>query len=344
MRILAVDDDPHFLELLQGTLICAGYEQVEYVDSAKAALAAVRAAEVPFDCFLLDIRMPGTDGIELCRQLRALPACKQAPILMLTAVIDEEVIDRAFEAGANDYVTKPLKGVEVGARIRMAAMLAEQTRQTVCLRQSAGKMQARLDTLTKIELSAELDLAGGPCCLSMPQLHGLLRLLPSGGYNMSVFALRIAEIDEAHAALGPGEFFAFLSDIAKTISERIAPRDHYIAYAGDGIFGAVAFGRDRATEQAGPEAMKYAGKIPTPMAGAKVGRVTLGYNQSAESRLLSGIAGAAALRKALAAARDLKKLDQMRLDLDADRMGARVVVPQRPRLLGLGRSLRPQAI
>ncbi|WP_157706110.1 response regulator [Roseovarius faecimaris] len=62
-----------------------------------------------FDCFLMDIQMPGTDGIEFCKYLRNRSDYKRSLILMLTAMSEKSYLDRAFAAGADDYITKPFE-------------------------------------------------------------------------------------------------------------------------------------------------------------------------------------------------------------------------------------------
>ena len=124
MRILAVDDEPLFLDLLQRVLVSAGYDDVATATDAKAAIDMICRATTVYDCILLDIRMPGTDGVELCRMIRDLPASRITPSLILTAGLDEATCDRAFRAGAIDYVYKPRKRLTLGATVRSAGMLA----------------------------------------------------------------------------------------------------------------------------------------------------------------------------------------------------------------------------
>jgi CheY-like chemotaxis protein len=113
MRILAVDDDPIILDLLKGSL--TAHDQYELMCSASAeqALQTVAAETVPIDCFLLDIMLPGVDGIELCDRIRKLRQYRTTPIIMITASRDPELMGRAFEAGATDFISKPLDGVEL---------------------------------------------------------------------------------------------------------------------------------------------------------------------------------------------------------------------------------------
>jgi two-component system, OmpR family, KDP operon response regulator KdpE len=119
--ILTVDDDPHVLRSLRAALESHGYD-VRAAPSGASALEAC-ASERP-DVVLLDLAMPGLDGVEVCRRLRS---WSQIPILVLSARVQEAEKVRALDAGADDYVTKPFGTEELLARIR-AALRREQAR------------------------------------------------------------------------------------------------------------------------------------------------------------------------------------------------------------------------
>jgi two-component system, OmpR family, response regulator MprA len=112
LRILVVDDDPDVRRMLQRTLAAEGHE-VEAVPDGGAALAAAER-RAP-DAVLLDVSMPGLDGLAVCRRMRA--GGLAVPILLLTA--RDAVADRVagLEAGADDYVIKPFAVEELLARI-----------------------------------------------------------------------------------------------------------------------------------------------------------------------------------------------------------------------------------
>jgi len=111
-RILIVEDDPKIAALLADYLDAEGYGTTRIGDGAEA-LAWLRSNHA--DLILLDLMLPGLDGIEVCRQGRAFT---QAPIIMITARIDE--VDRllGLDTGADDYVCKPFSPREVVARVR----------------------------------------------------------------------------------------------------------------------------------------------------------------------------------------------------------------------------------
>ena len=113
-RILAVDDTPPNLRLLEALLAKDGYEVVT-ASSGEEALRAI--AEKPPDLVLMDILMPGMDGYELTRQIRANPKTRFLPIVLMTASVDQDKT-RALESGADDFVPKPISQHELAVRVR----------------------------------------------------------------------------------------------------------------------------------------------------------------------------------------------------------------------------------
>lgn len=111
-RVLIVDDESSIREVLAHYLEAAGFAVIEAPDGA----AALRLSEAsPPDLVVLDLMLPGIDGLEVCRRLRAQSAI---PILMLTAKTEEEDKLAGFGIGADDYVTKPFSPREVVVRVR----------------------------------------------------------------------------------------------------------------------------------------------------------------------------------------------------------------------------------
>jgi two-component system response regulator MtrA len=111
-RVLVVDDDPALAEMLGIVLRSEGFEP-SFVAEGDRALAAFR--DFKPDVVLLDVMLPGTDGIDVCRQIRAESG---TPIVMLTARSDTIDVVLGLESGADDYVVKPFKPKELVARVR----------------------------------------------------------------------------------------------------------------------------------------------------------------------------------------------------------------------------------
>jgi diguanylate cyclase (GGDEF)-like protein len=114
-RILVVDDDPGARRLTRATLTRAGFDVVEAQDGQRA-LDAVRA-HAP-DLVLMDVSMPVMDGFTSCVELRKLPGGGRVPVIMLTGLEDVESIERAFEVGASDFITKPINWPILAHRVR----------------------------------------------------------------------------------------------------------------------------------------------------------------------------------------------------------------------------------
>jgi len=113
-KILVVDDDPDIVELLKYNLSSEGYK----VKSASNGIQAVSLARefIP-DLTILDIMMPNMDGVETCRQIRSIPELANKFIIFLTARSEEYSEIAAFEMGADDYITKPIKPRALISRI-----------------------------------------------------------------------------------------------------------------------------------------------------------------------------------------------------------------------------------
>lgn len=117
-RVLLVDDDPAFRASVARVLTHAGMD-VRTADDGAAAAHLI--GHETFDVALVDMMMPGMDGIALTRQLRSRPATARLPILFLTGLQDLDKVEEAFEAGGDDYIAKPPRGRELVARTRAAA-------------------------------------------------------------------------------------------------------------------------------------------------------------------------------------------------------------------------------
>ena len=111
MRILVVDDSEDARDIMAVTLSSGGYEDLTFATSGQEGLdRLVQGGSGPdgaFDLVLLDVMMPGMDGIEVCARIRADARHQDLPILMVSSLSDSDSLSQAFIAGANDYVTRP---------------------------------------------------------------------------------------------------------------------------------------------------------------------------------------------------------------------------------------------
>jgi diguanylate cyclase (GGDEF)-like protein len=123
MTILLIDDQPDIIRFL--SLLLAPHGKVIFAKDGATGIA--KAQSVVPDLILLDIQMPGIDGFEVCRQLKAHPATTSIPILFVTAGNDELIEVAALEAGAVDFIAKPLRPQIVRARVAAHLALRRQT-------------------------------------------------------------------------------------------------------------------------------------------------------------------------------------------------------------------------
>src|ERR1044071_2802679 len=125
-RVLVVDDNAENRALARATL---EDDDIPVALAATGEEAIVAFARAPADCVLLDIRMPGMDGITVCERIRALPGGDRVAIVFLTAQRDVDTFDRALRAGGDDFITKPFRPSDLLMRIqtamRMRRMVSE---------------------------------------------------------------------------------------------------------------------------------------------------------------------------------------------------------------------------
>ena len=113
--ILIVDDEEDIIELVRLNLAREGYQTLACTTGEKAL--EITQSRLP-DLVILDIMLPGIDGMQVCRRLRANPETRRIPVLMLTAKGEEADIVAGLELGASDYMTKPFSGKVLAARVR----------------------------------------------------------------------------------------------------------------------------------------------------------------------------------------------------------------------------------
>ncbi len=217
--ILIIDDTEANLSLLASLLEKEGYEVLAGASGIEA-LEIVQET-IP-DLMLLDVAMPGMDGFALCRQMKKDPRLKNIPVIFITARTDESDIVAGFEAGGNDYITKPFTIPELQVRVRTQIALRRAQEE---LRQSAEKFQ---------ELAIHDDLTG---LYNTRYLYQALSLeIEASKATHIPLSLIFMDIDnfkrvvDTHGHLDGSEAIA---EIAATIRNLILEPSFGVSYGGD---------------------------------------------------------------------------------------------------------------
>ena len=205
-RVLVVDDVARNVRLLEAVLGPAGYVVIS-AGSGEEALSAIAGA--PVDLVLLDIRMPGMDGYEVCRRLRADEATSFLPIVMVTSAEDEERI-RALQAGADDFIAKPFVNEELLARVRSLIRIKQY--QDTIRSQSAELATWNRDLESRV--ASQVD--------ELERLGRLRRFLPAQLVDVALSA-RADELLASHR----GELAVVFADLAgwTAFSETTEPEE-----------------------------------------------------------------------------------------------------------------------
>jgi PAS domain S-box-containing protein len=275
--ILLVDDDPTNLQLLRATLARTGAELV-LARSGEEALEAARAAHPAL--VLLDVMMPGIDGFETCRRLKADPSVADAAVIFLSALDDSRDKVQGLSLGAVDYIAKPFQPQEVLARVqthltiqRLRAELAERNRQLAAANQQI--LESVAEGIVGFDSDGRISFANPAAC----QLTGLAEssLIGQGRYGRDLLlgadGVPVPErASPAYASLVRGE--TVHSDTLLLRREKAAPLPVALTSApirrGDTVQGAVLAFQDisdhKRQEQALHDALVEVGQLKERLA------------------------------------------------------------------------------
>ena len=172
-RVLVVDDETDILELVEYHLVREGYS-VRLVETGESALEAV--TRHPPDLVILDLMLPGLDGMEVCRRLKANSETRSIPVMMLTAKGEDSDIVSGLEVGADDYLSKPFSPRVLTARVR------------ALLRRNSPEAESKLIRAGALAINTarhEVHVDGVPVELSATEFAILTTLARNPGWVFS---------------------------------------------------------------------------------------------------------------------------------------------------------------
>lgn len=237
MKLLVVDDEPSILELLKAYLEGSDAHDVTCAASAAEALALIEDADEDFDCLLLDIQMPETNGIALCETIRALPDYFHVPIIMLTAMSQKTYIDKAFSVGATDYVTKPFDFLELRGRLMAAQKIVMEHNRALDTREAARRAMADMGRATKPHPDEPLSIDGVDRVVGYAAFENfILTLSRTKLLFATAFAVQIADFRVLHETLSAREMRVLLKGVAQVLADQLAEAGNLVSYRGNGVF------------------------------------------------------------------------------------------------------------
>ncbi len=237
-RILVVDDVPNNVKLLADLLTVRGYQVVTASDGDEAL---ARVKETRPDLVLLDVMMPRMDGYETCRAIRADPATGILPVIMVTALDPAQERIKGIEAGADDFLTKPINTQELLARVksllRVQTLYSQVQSQAAQLAQWNTQLQARVaEQVTELERMAMLRRFLSPRVADLILAGGLDDPLATHRREVVVAFADLRGFTAFTETAEPEEVFgalrAYHAEIGRLIGVHEGTIEHF---AGDGV-------------------------------------------------------------------------------------------------------------
>lgn len=234
-NILVVDDDPFIVEIMPKITAEVGFLKVSAAASGEEALSLLANPNMIFDCLLLDINMPGMDGIELCSRVRQIPQYRDTPVIMLTAKRDIQRMSDAYRAGATDYFTKPFVISELSTRLRLVEKSSHlQRASSYADEEGPGHDLSRVRSSgLKASKGQRLEAVKG--LIDQVAFYNYLTQLPRlQATDIQIFAVSIDFIKLNWARSLSKEFVPLLQSVAVTTADCLGGDQTLMAYTEDG--------------------------------------------------------------------------------------------------------------
>ena len=239
-RILIVDDDQSLGAAVSLVFEAGRFGKVVHTTSAEDAYALLAldedsdGCEPRFDVILLDLMMPGVDGIEACARIRTTRCYRDVPILMFSGMNEIESLNQAFLAGANDFLSKPVKNIELLARVRSAMRL----------KRELDRRRAREGELLKAARKDMPDIADLiDDELGIPGKEGFavtMRRAVENERAYGLLALRLADVPGLRREAGEDAARDLIDRAAAVVISTPAPLGWLLFSHGDGLFMVAA--------------------------------------------------------------------------------------------------------
>ncbi len=252
MKILIVDDSVHVRRQLRAFLDSGGYQELIFSESAIQALTQLGLmtksfVSVEVDLILMDIQMEGMDGIEATRVIKEKSAYKDIPVLMITEENSEESLEKAFAIGAVDYITKPLRKLELLARVGSFLMLRKETIKRKAREQELINLAAELRKANSIlSRIAELDGLTGIANRRYfdQKLHREMQRALRSGNSISLLMIDIDHFKLYNDNYGHLEGDQCLKQVAQAMVAALRRPGDFLARYGGEEFAAILPGTD----------------------------------------------------------------------------------------------------
>lgn len=283
MRILLVDDDLVFAKLVVNKLAELGLRGVTVAHSAEEAIDLLDQRTSPFDCFLLDIFLGDTDGINLCHILRQRPENKLVPIIMVTSQRDNSLMSRAFSAGATDFLRKPLDHNELVGRIKTAMLLVELAKKAKAPPRLSEILPHHKYTADEPPAPKSVFIPKIKCMVNFSCFRKQLSEMRSRNETPKLYRAHIKDFGRLVERVGDHELKPQLHKLGSLLSDELGGDKILISYLGRGRF--IMCVQNQGPNNAGEDAVSLQNRA----------NLRLGGSQSAESMVLqlriSDIAG-----------------------------------------------------